>query len=199
VKPRDLELLAAVRSYVVDAACLHAKKNQDGEFYYSKSRVGHGLEYAGYFGSFFKFLQSKCKIMMNFTNGSWTPRQWADYFPTVHCTAHDPEELYQQPIIIYFVFLEILNSQFKLPNGDVFFSWYDINSVREFRNYFTVVLQTFLTVYSIVSSHENIEVRSFDEFKDLCDHDLFEQIHESVHDDQVEYLDQDNQWSCIKV
>jgi hypothetical protein len=52
--------------------------------------------------------------------------------------------------------------------------------------YFTVVvLQLFLTVLTVVSASANVEVTTFDECKDLCERKRFEQIHSSVHEDQI--------------
>jgi hypothetical protein len=150
--------------------------------------------YHGWFGYFFDMVKSLMGVDIK-ENTDKDLAYWIKFFGDQEVST----QVSRQPMVIFFVYLEFLNQEYRHTNGKTFFAWYQLDSVLKFKKWFTVVLQKYILVSTIVASKEDITFGSWEDHRSLVDNNLMETVDAQVVADRAEALATDGHFACIKV
>jgi hypothetical protein len=176
---------------LLSAAVLKVNQHMVGEVEFI---TGTPKPWSGWFGHFFEMV----KTLLGHDIEEHTDKDlsyWIQFFTDQEVSV----QVSRQPIIIFFVYLEYINNEYRHTNGKTFFPWYQIESVKTFKKWFTTVLQKYILVSTIVYSKDDIPMTTWEDHKMLVDHPLMATLDLQVVHDRNKNLATDGHFNCIKV
>jgi hypothetical protein len=151
--------------------------------------------WTGWFGYFFDML----KEHMGHDIEEHTDKDLAYWIKFFSEYGEVSAKVSRQPIIVFFVYLEYLNTEYRHTNGKTFFPWYHIESVKTFKKWFTTVLQKYILVSTLLHAKEDSTMTSWEDHKRIVDHPLMSMMDLAVVQDRAINLATDGHFHCIKV